>query len=70
MTKRLFCFSRSLHNEVAKRDIFRLQLPITLSFALTEYKVQGVTFNNAIIELEHQSREETALHKQFCFTYV
>ena len=47
-----------------------MQLPITLGFALTEYKVQGATFDSAVVDLKCQSRGRTATHKRFSFTYV
>ncbi len=51
-------------------DISRLQLPITLGFALTEYKVQSANFDNAVVDLKRQSKGEIAMHKRFCSTYV
>ena len=47
-----------------------MQLPITLGFALTEYKVQGATFDSAVVDLKRQSRGGTATHRRFCSTYV
>ena len=47
-----------------------MQLSITLGFALTEYKVQGATFDSAVVDLKCQSRGEIVTHKRFCSTYV
>ncbi len=51
-------------------DISRLQLPITLGFALTEYKVQGATFDSVVVDLKRQSKGVIATHKRFCSTYI
>ena len=51
-------------------DISRLQLPITLGFALTEYKVQAATFDSAVVDLKRHSRGRTAMYKWFCSIYV
>lgn len=48
----------------------RLQLPITLGFALTKDKVQGTTFDNVVVNLKYHSRGSNATHKRFCFFYV
>ena len=56
--------------KLPQRDISRLQLSIISGFALTEYKIQGATFDNAVIDLKRHSREDNVIHKQFCSTYI
>lgn len=51
-------------------SISRLQIPITLAFAQTDYKVQGAIFTSAIINLKRLSKFSGSTHKQFCSTYV
>ncbi len=51
-------------------DISKLQLPITLGFALTEYTVQGATFDSAVVDLKRQSKGGIATYKLFCSIYV
>jgi hypothetical protein len=42
------------------------------AFALTEYKVLGSTYSNAVLDLHRQSRADgvDALHKRYCSVYV
>ena len=42
------------------------------AFALTEYKVQGATYKNAVLDLHQKSkpRGEDASHKCYCSFYV
>ncbi len=57
--------------KLLKATISRLQLLITLGFALREYKVQGATFDTAIIDLKRQfKRSGVSTHKRFCSTYA
>lgn len=56
--------------KLPQRDISRLQLPITLGFALTKYKVQSGIFNSSIVDLKCRFRGGTALYRRFCSTYV
>ena len=51
-------------------SISRLQIPITLAFAQTDYKVQGATFTSATVDLKRPSKFSGSTHKQFCSTYV
>lgn len=52
-------------------SITRLQIPMTPGFAVTEYKVQGATFQSAILDLHRNSKSgDKGSHKRFCSTYV
>lgn len=56
--------------------ISRMQIPLTPAFALTEYKVQGATFKNAVLDLKRscgensRPRKAEGQHKRFCSVYV
>ncbi len=57
--------------KLLKATISRLQLSITLGFALTEYKIQAATFDIAIVDLKHPSKgSRVSTHKRFYSTYV
>lgn len=51
------------------RSIFRLQIPIMLAFAKTDYKVQGTIFTSAIIDLKWPDKVVANTHKQFYSIY-
>ena len=51
--------------------LIRRQVPICPAFALTEYKVQGATFDTAVLDLQRGPKSQwTSTHKRFCSTYV
>lgn len=44
---------------------------MTPGFAITDYKVQGATFKEAVLDLRRKSVDKTKnSHKTFCSTYV
>lgn len=47
-------------------SIRRFQLPLSPAFAITDYKSQGLTFNNAVLDLRRPTRETN----QKCFHSV
>lgn len=52
-------------------SVRRKQVPISPAFSLTDYKVQGSTFDSAILDL----RDDSAIrgrdrHQNFCSSYV
>lgn len=52
-------------------NITRIQILITLSFTVTDYKIQGAMFRTAVLDLQRGSKlDGIVLHKQFCSTYV
>ena len=63
--KCLTCLFRSLHSKVAIRGYLQI-----IDFALIEYKIQGATFNNTIVDLKRHSRKDIATHKWFYSIYV
>ena len=50
----------------------RLQVPVSPAFALTEYKVQGSTYQNVVLDLHRPSKPhgQDSSHKQYCSVYV
>jgi hypothetical protein len=52
--------------------ITRTQIPVSPAFALTEYKVQGFTYQSAILDLSWKSppRGRDAMHKRYSSNYV
>ena len=65
-------FSGSFTVDVGNMRVTRHQVPIGPAFALTEYKVQGSTYDYAVLDLSRKSRayKENALHKRYCSVYV
>ncbi len=51
-------------------SISRLQIPITLAFGRTDYKVQGAIFTSTIVDLKRPDRVVGNTHKRFCSIYV
>ena len=50
----------------------RLQVPVSPDFALTEYKVQGSTYQNVVLDLHRPSKPhgQDGSHKRYCSVYV
>lgn len=48
------------------------QVPMSPAFALTEYKVQGSTYTNAVLDLRRLSKGhgQTTPHRQYYSVYV
>ena len=54
-----------------KTSVNRHQIGLTPGFAFTEYKVQGATFESAVLDLRRKSKKKgKESHKRFCSTYV
>lgn len=51
-------------------SVVRKQVPLTPGFAVTDYKVQGATFKEAILDLRRGRSSEVKSHRRFCSTYV
>ncbi len=52
-------------------SVTSLQIPMTLGFAITDYKVQEATFRTVVLDLHRDSKaRDKGLHKRFCSTYV
>ena len=53
-------------------SVFRHQVPVTPGWVITDYKVQGATYDNITVDLhrpENNKNKETR-HKQHCSNYV
>ena len=53
-----------------KTSVNRRQIGLTPGFAFTEYKVQGATFESAVLDLRRKNKRRGESHKRFCSTYV
>lgn len=52
-------------------SVRRRQVPICPAFCLTDYKVQGATFDSAIVDLKHDRRNRHQdSYRRYCSTYV
>lgn len=52
-------------------SIIRLQIPMTLNFAISGYKVQRATFQITLLDLLHNSKAgDKSSYKRLCSTYV
>ena len=52
-------------------SIRRKQVPLCPAFSLTDYKIQGTTLTQAILDLKHNpTRRGWAAHRKYCSIYV
>ena len=66
----IFCSSTS--DKVGNISVVRHQVPVTPAWAITDYKVQGATYDNITVDLhrpENNKNKETR-HKRYCSNYV
>lgn len=52
-------------SEMANLPFHRHQVPLTLGFAITDYKCQGSTFTNLIVDLNFSSQRSVGEHKKW-----
>lgn len=69
----IFCSSTSI--KIQNMSVIRHQVPVTPAWAITDYKVQGSTYDTIIVDLHrHGSNSKGSVynnrHKQYCSTYV
>lgn len=65
----VFPLERSI--TVKGHSVRRRQVPLCPAFSLTDYKVQGSTLNNAVLDLKHDpSARGQDGHKKYCSNYV
>ena len=55
---------------VKKTSVNRRQKRLTPGFAFTEYKVQGETFESAVLDLRQKNKRRGESHKRFYSIYV
>jgi hypothetical protein len=65
----VFPLERSI--TVKGHSVRRTQVPMCPAFSLTDYKVQGSTLTNAVLDLKHDpSARGQDGHKKYCSNYV
>jgi hypothetical protein len=65
----VFPLERSI--TVKGHSVRRTQVPMCPAFSLTDYKVQGSTLSNAVLDLKHDPRARGQdAHKKYCSNYV
>ena len=65
-------FATSFPTKAGNMWVKRLQVPVSPAFALTEYKVQGSTYQNVVLDLHRPSKPhgQDGSHKRYCSVYV
>jgi hypothetical protein len=53
-------------------SVIRHQVPVTPAWAITDYKVQGATYDSIIVDLHRRdnNRKDSVSHKRYCSVYV
>jgi hypothetical protein len=66
----IFCTSNSVR--VENISVIRHQVPVTPAWAITDYKVQGATYDNITVDLHRPGNNinKETRHKQYCSNYV
>lgn len=66
----IFCSSGSV--KIGNMSITRHQVPVTPAWAITDYKVQGSTYEAVTLDLHRQSisSKDGSSHKRYCSCYV
>src|SRR5436190_23853476 len=65
-------FSLSGSVKIGNMSVTRYQVPVTPAWAITDYKVQGSTYDAVTLDLHRQSMgsKDTSSHKRYCSFYV
>ena len=66
----IFCSPGSV--KIGNMSVTRHQVPVTPAWAITDYKVQGSTYDAITLDLhrQHSSSKEGSSHKRYCSNYV
>jgi hypothetical protein len=66
----VFCSSGSIR--IGNMSATRHQVPVTPDWAITDYKVQGSTYEAVTLDLHRQntSSKDGSFHKRYCSCYV
>jgi len=66
----VFCSSGSV--KIKNMSVTRHQVPVTPTWAITDYKVQGSTYDAVTLDLHRQniSSKNGSSHKRYCSCYV
>ncbi|KAN0074929.1 hypothetical protein V8E54_007540 [Elaphomyces granulatus] len=66
-------FSSSTSVKIENMSVIRHQVPLTPAWAITDYKVQGSTYDAITVDLHRQdktSKDSANKHKRYCSVYV
>jgi hypothetical protein len=65
-------FSSSTSVKVDNISVVRHQVPVTPAWAMTDYKVQGATYDNITVDLHRSdnNKNKETRHKRYCSNYV
>ena len=66
----IFCSSGSV--KIGNMSVTRHQVPVTPAWAITDYRVQGSTYEAVTLDLHRQSisSKDGSSHKRYCSCYV
>jgi hypothetical protein len=66
----IFCLSGSV--KIGNMSVTRHQVPVALAWAITDYKVQGSTYDAVTLDLHRPniSSKDGSSHKRYCSCYV
>ena len=66
----IFCLSGSV--KIGNMSVTRHQVPVTPAWAITDYKVQGSTYDAVTLDLHRHniSSKDGSSHKRYCSCYV
>jgi len=66
----IFCLSGPV--KIGNLSVTRHQVPITPAWAITDYKVQGSTYDAVTLDLHRKSTssKDGSSHKRYCSVYV
>ena len=66
----IFCLSGPV--KIGNLSVTRHQAPITPAWAITDYKVQGTTYDAVTLDLHRKSTssKDGSSHKRYCSVYV
>ena len=71
-SKAILIFFSSGSVKIGNMSVTRHQVPVTPAWAITDYKVQGSTYEAVTLDLHQQSigSKNTSSHKRYCSCYV
>ena len=66
----IFCSSTSV--KIENISVIRHQVPVTPAWAITDYKVQGATYENITVDLHRlqNNKNKETKHNSYCSNYV
>jgi hypothetical protein len=64
----IFCTSTSV--QIQDMSVVRHQVPVTPAWAITDYKVQGSTYDTVTLDLHRRGNYNSESHRRYCSNYV